>query len=86
MCKTCENLQKVNRNLQKGVELRSNKCAKCVKRLKIYEKFSVKMGGLEGRRSGGVGGGGQYTLFKLVYILGENCAFCQMCCRFAQKC
>ncbi len=49
----CEKLQKVNRNLQKGVELRSNKCAKCVKRWEILENCSVKMGGLEGQELAG---------------------------------
>jgi len=42
------------------------------------------MGGLEGQRTGRAGAGAQYTLFKLVYILEENCAFCQIRCRFAQ--
>ncbi len=49
----CEKLQKGAGNLQKGAELRSNKCAKCVKRLKVYEDVGVKMGGLEGQKLAG---------------------------------
>jgi len=51
----CEKLQKGAGNLQKGAELRSNKCAKCVKRVKILAlKWGVWWGkGLAGwgRRS-----------------------------------
>ncbi len=43
----------VNRNLQKGAELRSNKFAKCVKRWEIYEDVDVKMGGLVGQKLAG---------------------------------
>ncbi len=46
----CENVQKVNRNLQKVAELRWNKFAKCVKRLKVYEDVDVKRGGLVGQK------------------------------------
>ena len=72
---TCEKLQKNRKNSEKVVKLRWNKCLKVFQSVKIYEKFSVKMGGLEGQRSGGVGGGGQYTLFELVYILEESVAY-----------
>ncbi len=56
MCESvskCENVQKVNRNLQKVVKRRSNKFAKCVKRLKVYDDVDVKMGGLGGRKLAG---------------------------------
>ncbi len=49
----CENLQKGAGNLQKVVELRSNKFAKCVKRWEILENCSVKMGGLVGQELAG---------------------------------
>ena len=54
--------------------MRSNKCLKVFQSMKIYEKFSVKMGGLGGSKIGRAGGGAQYTLFKLVYILEESVA------------
>ena len=41
------------------------------------------MGGFCGSKIGGPGGGAQYTLFKLVYILEESVAYWLISCRFA---
>jgi hypothetical protein len=54
------------------------------KKVQTFEDFDGKWAFLVGQGIGELGGGGQYSLFELVYISEKMCALWRISCQFAR--